>query len=77
MDALCSGRRSCSLRIPDQALDITKPCPKEFKTYLEAKYTCVKGREPQRFQNLFRDLSDLMSYPHTGESKKSEVCQIE
>ncbi len=43
MDALCSGRRSCSLRIPDQALDVTEPCPKEFKTFLQAKYSCVKG----------------------------------
>ena len=43
MDALCSGRRKCSLRIPDQALDVTKPCPKEFKTFLQAKYGCVTG----------------------------------
>lgn len=42
MDALCSGRRSCSLRIPDQALDITAPCPREFKTFLQARYGCVR-----------------------------------
>ena len=44
MDNVCSGRRGCSIRIPDKVLDNTEPCPKEFKTYLNATYTCIPGR---------------------------------
>ena len=43
MDSRCSGRRSCEVRIPDLTLDRANPCPKDFKTYLEASYGCVKG----------------------------------
>lgn len=45
MDSICSGRRTCSLRIPDQILDKAKSaskCPREFKTYLNASYKCVE-----------------------------------
>lgn len=44
MDARCSGRQSCQVRIPDPDLDQTKPCLEELKTYLEASYQCVHGR---------------------------------
>ena len=43
LDDECSGRRTCQIRIPDQELDVTKPCPSEFKTYLNATYKCVQG----------------------------------
>ena len=42
-DSICSGRRSCHLRLPDPALDDLKECPHEFKTYLEANFTCLPG----------------------------------
>ncbi len=44
LDAKCSGRRTCTVGVPDKSLDISNECPKEFKTYLEANYTCVKGK---------------------------------
>ena len=44
LDRLCSGRRSCSVRLPHQAMDAICPCPNEFKTYLNASYMCVKGQ---------------------------------
>ena len=54
MDALCSGRRNCSLHLPAQALDVTKPCPKEFKTFLQAKYECVRGKHPHNKFSIFK-----------------------
>ena len=52
MDAICSGRRACSIRIPDAMLDRANPCPKDFKTYLLISYDCVPGafilREPSQ-----------------------------
>lgn len=42
-DLLCSGRRSCSIRVPNEMLDATFPCPEDFKNYLWANYSCAKG----------------------------------
>lgn len=42
LDGVCSGRHSCSIRIPDASLDVSNTCPKEFKTYLNASYTCIE-----------------------------------
>lgn len=43
-DRRCSGRRVCELRVPDAEFESTHPCLKELKTYLEASYTCIKGK---------------------------------
>lgn len=43
LDRKCSGRNSCAIRIPDQALHNTNNCPKELMPYLRASYTCLKG----------------------------------
>ena len=41
-DAECSGRRSCKIHIG--TLDsVAQPCPKDFKSYLEASFLCVPG----------------------------------
>ena len=42
-DRRCSGRRVCEIRIPDAEFEGTRPCLKELKTYLEARYRCVTG----------------------------------
>ena len=44
MDSLCSGRRECSVTIPDQTLRDMRPCS-ELEAYLQASYSCVKGRQ--------------------------------
>ncbi len=44
MDQRCSGQSSCKVRIPDPDLDNTKPCLEELKTYLQAQYMCVTGK---------------------------------
>ena len=43
IDRRCSGRRECSVRVPDADLEATVPCLPELKTYLEINYTCQAG----------------------------------
>ena len=45
LDSKCSGRRSCTINIPDRVLDKVLPCPGDLKSYLQASYTCIKGTE--------------------------------
>ena len=42
-DRRCSGRRRCTIDVPDAEMDKLAPCYKELKVYLEASYACVKG----------------------------------
>jgi len=45
-DAWCSGRRTCDVRVSsiiDSLPDDTFPCSRDFRGYLEASYTCIKG----------------------------------
>jgi len=46
LDARCSGRRQCTVRVPDQDLAAIRPqpCLTELKSYLEASYRCQKGQ---------------------------------
>jgi len=46
LDERCSGRRRCTLRVPDQDLAALRPqpCLTELKSYLEASYRCQKGQ---------------------------------
>jgi len=39
----CSGRGSCSIRVPDATLDRTKPCNEDLKSYFDANFTCIEG----------------------------------
>ena len=43
----CSGRRRCSLRVPDPLFEKTTGCNAEFKSYFEVAYTCVPGLNTQ------------------------------
>ena len=43
MDTLCSGKNTCSVKVPDDHLLAMKPCS-ELYSYLEASYNCVKGQ---------------------------------
>jgi len=43
LDVACSGRPSCDFSVSDPSLVRTKPCPKDFTSYLEATYRCVPG----------------------------------
>ncbi|ESN93772.1 hypothetical protein HELRODRAFT_180640 [Helobdella robusta] len=48
MDQACSGRRGCELSVSDHALIKTQPCPKDFASYLDAEFVCVKVRYGKR-----------------------------
>ena len=43
LDVACSGRPACDFSVSDPSLVRTKPCPKDFTSYLEASYRCVPG----------------------------------
>ena len=46
MDSACSGRRACALNVitlSQLPLQTDKPCPPDFKYYLQATYECLKG----------------------------------
>ncbi len=43
LDQKCSGKRSCTVPVPDPILHKNHPCPRDFTSYLEADYQCVKG----------------------------------
>ena len=43
-DAKCSGRRECSIKIPDETFDLDHDCPKDLRRYFEATYTCINGK---------------------------------
>ncbi len=44
VDIRCSGRRNCTITVPDVELHAQQPCPKDLSAYLEAAYTCQKGK---------------------------------
>jgi hypothetical protein len=44
MDSKCSGRSECNIRVLDPDLDKVTPCHPDQARYLEASYTCVKGK---------------------------------
>ena len=45
VDSMCSGRRSCKFTIPTETMKKRRPCPKDFSSYLDASYVCLKGME--------------------------------
>lgn len=45
LEALCSGRRSCTLRVPNPEMDRVNKCPQSLKASLYASYRCVKVAE--------------------------------
>ncbi len=44
LDELCSGRQACEIKLPDQDLFDTRPCPEDTRPYLSVSYQCVKGK---------------------------------
>ena len=43
----CSGLQRCFVKVPDDALYETKPCPPDTVSYLETTYRCIRGEEPE------------------------------
>ena len=44
MHRKCSGKPSCRVYIADPDLHDTRPCPRDFASYLEAGYSCIDGK---------------------------------
>jgi len=45
-DQLCSGRRNCTVRVPNSWFDDAARhalCPEDFKNYLRVSYECLDG----------------------------------
>lgn len=47
VDQRCSGRQQCDIAVPDNELHDLQPCPKDLFAYLEAAFTCIKGRNAE------------------------------
>ena len=45
LDAACSGRRTCSVRIEEPSFPNAPPCHNDLKSSLVASYTCLKGKQ--------------------------------
>jgi len=39
----CSARRRCRVSVASLVPDNSQPCPADYRSYLEASYTCIKG----------------------------------
>jgi len=44
VDARCSGKAECDIRIPDPILQQSTKCPRSLVMYMEASYLCVEGK---------------------------------
>ena len=44
LDSKCSSKPSCDVVVPNADLDTITPCYEDLSRYLEASYTCVKGK---------------------------------
>ena len=61
MDSVCSGRQNCSVLVA--TIDsVAQPCAKDFKSYLEAAFDCIKGfhfalSESQELSTVFDRLT--------------------
>ena len=42
-DSQCSGRKACNVNVRDLIALGVKPCTEDLRSYLEARYTCIKG----------------------------------
>jgi len=45
LDRRCSGRQSCTVDVVEPTFDSIRPCNVELKSYLEAEYRCIRGRQ--------------------------------
>ena len=44
LDEACSGKAACEYKVPGDDLYATQPCSKDYASYLEVHYQCIKGR---------------------------------
>ena len=44
MDAFCTGRKECHVKVDDTAFTRATPCHADLKNHLQLTYSCVKGQ---------------------------------
>ena len=66
MDSQCSGRQKCKILIATLEA-VAQPCQKDFKSYLQATFRCVKGT--WFFKYIIK--GGICNY--RGQSKEQEV----
>jgi len=47
LDTKCSSKPACNVVVPNPDLDKVTPCYEDQTRYLEASYSCVKGKSAQ------------------------------
>ena len=65
MHSVCSGRGNCTLLVATMD-SVIQPCPKDFKSYLEITYECIRGKAAYLTFSVSNDrivLLELLS-PH-------------
>ena len=67
MDNQCSGKQKCKMLVATLE-GVSQPCKKDFKSYLEAKHTCVPGE-------LITNFEKYTIYYITYDFKTAEVCE--
>lgn len=50
LETACSARRRCDVTVATLVPDHAQPCAADFRSYLEATYECVKGRQASWFR---------------------------
>jgi len=77
VDAQCSGRRECSMRILDENFGNAKPCHDDLKTYLQVNYRCVKGKVASYVESFAGNLLDWSTGMHgNGNSHGNGILGI-
>ncbi|ESO02278.1 hypothetical protein HELRODRAFT_161529 [Helobdella robusta] len=70
MDAFCSGRRNCHLRVLDDTFPNVPHCHFDLNSYLEIDFKCVKASPGQHFEvsiiNFFKMNSTTSSHGHSS-----------
>lgn len=51
-DRMCSGRRNCTIDVPNAKMDEMTTCPVDFKSYLNVSYRCVDGKDVIKMPNF-------------------------
>ncbi|ELT90059.1 hypothetical protein CAPTEDRAFT_225510 [Capitella teleta] len=62
----CSGRRSCTMSMPDTDLHQRQPCPKDLLAYMEADFVCQKVAYAQDGSECGYEASGELHPPSDG-----------
>jgi hypothetical protein len=63
LNARCSGKRQCEVRVPDAELEATRQCRKGLHMFLEVSYSCVAGELTSVIIHILRFTIVLLIHP--------------